>query len=80
VNLADPTQLLSVRQVQPGIDLYTAVVWHVWLKRKIRLAYLLDRRLPNTANYVVLFSTDLKQSAEDIYQLYRLRFLSWVHF
>jgi hypothetical protein len=29
VNLADPTQLLSVRQVQPGIDLYTAVVWHV---------------------------------------------------
>lgn len=74
VKLTEPSQLLWVCQVQPGIDLYTAVVWHVSLKRKIRLAYLLDRRLPNTTNYVVLFSTDLKQTAEDIYQLYRLRF------
>ena len=29
VDLAATTQVLWVRQVQPGIDLYTAVVWHV---------------------------------------------------
>jgi len=74
VNLVDPTHLLWVRQVQPGIELYTAVVWHVSLKRHIRLAYLLDRRQHNVTSYAVLFSTDIEQTAEDIYQLYRLRF------
>ncbi|PSB48570.1 IS4 family transposase [Cyanosarcina cf. burmensis CCALA 770] len=74
VNLAEPTQMSWVRQVQPGIELYTALVWHVSLKRQIRLAYLLDRRLPKTMSYAVLFSTDIQQSAEDIYRLYRLRF------
>jgi hypothetical protein len=58
VDLAAPTQLLWVRQVQPGIDLYTAVVWHVSLKRQIRLAYLLDRRQHQTTSYAVLFSTE----------------------
>jgi len=75
VELADPTQLSWVRQVQPGIDLYTTVVWHVSLKRQIRLAYLLDRRLPKTTSYAVLFSTDIEQTAEEIYRLYRWRFL-----
>lgn len=73
VKLAEPSQLSWVRQVQPGIELYTAVVWHVSLKRQIRLAYLLDRR-QQTTSYAVLFSTDIQQTAEDIYQLYRLRF------
>ncbi len=73
VKLAEPSQLSWVRQVQPGIELYTAVMWHVSLKRQIRLAYLLDRR-QHTTSYAVLFSTDIQQTAEDIYQLYRLRF------
>ncbi|KAM3090147.1 transposase, partial [Phormidesmis sp. 146-12] len=63
-----------VSQVQPSVDLYTQVVWHVSLKRQIRLAVLKDTRKPNKSGYVVLFSTDLTQSAEQIYRFYRLRF------
>jgi hypothetical protein len=74
LNLNDPSRLEWVCQVQPGIDLYTKIVWHVSLKRKIRLAYLLDHRKPNKPSYAVLFSTELEQSALEIYQLYRLRF------
>lgn len=74
VNLADPTRLTLVRKLQSGVELYTAVVWHISFKRKIRLAYLLDRRNPNKPSYSVLFSTDIDQSADDIYRFYKLRF------
>ena len=49
-------------------------MWHVSLKRKIRLAYLKDSRQPNKPSYIVLFSSDLNQTADDLYRLYRLRF------
>jgi IS4 transposase len=63
-----------VCQLQPGVDLYTQVVWHVSLKRQIRLAYLKDSRKAHKPSYVVLFSTDVHQSAQDIYRFYKLRF------
>lgn len=74
INLADPTRLTMVSELQSGVELYTAVVWHVSFKRKIRLAYLLDRRHPNKLSYAVLFSTDINQSADEIYRFYKLRF------
>lgn len=74
VNLTNPTGFEWVRQVQPGINLLTAVVWHVSLRRKIRLAYLKDCRNPNKTSYAVLFSTDLDQPAAEIHRLYQLRF------
>lgn len=74
VDLADPTRLEWVQEVQPGIDLYTQIVWHVSFKRNIRIAYLRDGRKPNKSSYVVLFSTDLDQPAVDIYRFYKLRF------
>ncbi|MBD2512311.1 transposase [Nostoc muscorum FACHB-395] len=74
INLADPTRLTMVSELQSGVELYTAVVWHVSFKRKIRLAYLLDRRHPNKPSYAVLFSTDINQSADEIYRFYKLRF------
>lgn len=74
VDLADPTRFTWVRQLQLGVDLYTQVVWHVSLKRQIRLAYLKDSRNPHKPSYVVLFSTDVNQSAEEIYRFYKLRF------
>ena len=49
-------------------------MWHVSLKRKIRLAYLKDIRKLNKPSYIVLFSSDLNQTADDLYRLYRLRF------
>ena len=74
VDLTNPSRFTWVRQLQPGVNLYTAVVWHVSLKRKIRLAYLKDSRKLNKPSYIVLFSTDLDQTADDLYRLYRLRF------
>jgi hypothetical protein len=74
VNLADPSRLTWVAQLQPNVDLYTAVVWQVSGKRKIRLAYILDRRDPQKTTYTTLFSTDLEQDPQEIYRFYGLRF------
>jgi DDE superfamily endonuclease len=74
VDLHDLTRLTFVASVQPELDLYTAVVWQVSLKRTLRLAYLLNRRHPERPCFVVLFSTDLEQDPQDIYRYYRLRF------
>ena len=50
------------------------MVFHVSLRRNIRLAYLLDRSNPQKPRFVVLFSTDVEQDPADIYKLYTLRF------
>lgn len=74
VELNTQARLTFVKSVQPDVDLYTATVFHVSLKRTIRLAYLLNRTHPNKPRFVVLFSTDLEQDPAEIYQLYSLRF------
>jgi len=74
VELAAQERLTFVKCVQPNVDLYTAVVFHVSLRRNIRLAYLLDRSNPQKPRFVVLFSTDVEQDPADIYKLYTLRF------
>jgi hypothetical protein len=42
VDLRDGSRLTPVRQLEPGLDLYTLVVWHVSLKRIIRIAAVVD--------------------------------------
>ncbi len=74
VDFADLRRFTQVAQVQPGVDLYTQVVWHCSLKRYLRLAVLQDTRKPGKVGLVVLFSTDLTQSAEQIYHFYKLCF------
>ena len=74
VDLTDLSRFTGVAQVQPGVDLYTQVVWHRSLKRQLRLAVLRDGRKPDKPGTVLLFSTDLTQSAEQIYHFYKLRF------
>jgi hypothetical protein len=80
VDFSDLSGLIWVKQLDDednqdnGIELYTQVVWHVSLKRKIRLVYLRDQRNPNKPAYALLFSTDLNQTPQEILKLYRLRF------
>jgi len=74
VELTAQERLTFVECVRPDVDLYTAVVFHVSLKRNIRLAYLLDRSHAKKPRFVVLFSTDVEQDPIDIYKLYTLRF------
>jgi hypothetical protein len=74
VDLSAPVGFEQVKEVQPGVMLYSALVWHMSLKRLVRLAYLQQQHPAGKISYVVLFSTDVEQSAWEIYQFYKLRF------
>lgn len=57
------------------VKIHQAIVWSVFLKRKIKVAYVefLNQGSP-TNRYAVYFSTDLELSAKNIYQYYKARF------
>ena len=74
VDLTDLSRFTFVQTLQPNVDLYTAMVWHVSLKRDIRVAYLIDRRHPKRVRTCLLFSTDVEQDPTQIVQFYQLRF------
>ena len=74
VNLRDIARLTFVREVETNVYLYTARVWHVSLKRNIRIAYLVDCRNPGKIGYALLFSTDTQLDTYDIYCYYKARF------
>ena len=73
VELADPSNLTFVCELESGDQLYTAVVWSVSLKRAIRMAYVC-RHKDGKRSYAVLFSTDLDIDPYDIYRYYTARF------
>jgi hypothetical protein len=60
-------------ELEPGVQLLTATVHHVSLKRVIGVVMLLDTRNAKP-RYVLLFSTDLNLSAHDIVRYYKARF------
>ncbi len=74
VDLQDGSRFTFVDTLQSKVDLYTAVVWSVALKRSIRVAYLLNHQDPKRPRFVVLFTTDVEQDAQDLCRLYPLRF------
>ena len=71
VDLQDRSGLAYVGLLEPGIELYTAVVNSPHFKRTFRIAYIYHRA---SDRYVVLASTDLAVEAQEIVRLYRLRF------
>lgn len=74
VDLSDLSRLTFVEQLEAGLNLYTAVVWHLSLKRQIRIAYLVDTRKAGKTGTVLLFSTDIELDAKLIVQYYQARF------
>ena len=74
VDLADVSRMSLVRELEPNLFLYDVVVWSLSLKRKVRLAYLLDSREPKRIGRVLLFSTDIHLDASDIFDFYKARF------
>jgi hypothetical protein len=74
VNLEDLRRLTHVQLLEVGLNLYTAVVWHVSLKRQIRLACLVDTRKAGKTGVTLLFSTDVKLDAKVMMQYYQARF------
>lgn len=74
VDLADLSRFTHLEQLEPQINLYTAVVWHVSLKRQIRIACLVDTRKVGKTGFVLLFSTDVDLDAKQLIKSYKARF------
>jgi DDE superfamily endonuclease len=56
------------------VHLYTALVWHVSLKRKLRVVVLVNRKDPHKPRYIVLASTDLELDGHKLVEFYVARF------
>jgi hypothetical protein len=56
------------------VHLYTAVVWHKTLQRRLRLVVLLNRKDPAKPRFIVLGSTDPELNGHKLIDLYVARF------
>ena len=65
---------LGTLEEKPHIHLYTALVWHVSLKRQLRLVVLVNRKEATKPRYIVLASTDLTLEGRRLVELYIARF------
>jgi Transposase DDE domain len=74
VDLSDLSRLELVTQPDPDIQLYTQVVWHISLKRQIRIVYLINISQPDKPRVALLFSTDTALAPERLHQYYKARF------
>lgn len=66
--------LTFIKEVQPGVKLYSLVVWSVSLKCKIRLACLSELQPNGKIKNILLFSTDIELTGEQILEYYQARF------
>ena len=74
VELTELSRWRSLGEVDTQLSLYTAIVWSVNLKRKIRVVYLLNCKHPQRPCYALLFSTDIELDPLQLYEAYRARF------
>ena len=65
---------LGTRAEEPHRHLYTAVVWHKTLRRRLRLVVLLNRKDPAKPRFIVLGSTDPELNGHKLLDLYAARF------
>ncbi len=65
---------LGTRPEEPHLHLYTAVVWHKTLKRRLRIVVLLNRKDPAKPRFIVLGSTDPNLNGHKLIDLYAARF------
>jgi len=65
---------LGTREDEPHLHLYTAVVWHKTLQRRLRVVVLLNRKAPAKPRFIVLGSTDPELNGHKLIDLYAARF------
>jgi len=65
---------LGTREDEPHLHLYTAVVWHKTLQRRLRLVVLLNRKDPAKPRFIVLGSTDPALNGHKLLDLDAARF------
>jgi len=73
VDFKDLRRFLYEGEIEKNLHLYSETVWHVSLKRKLRVLFLLNTSEAKS-RYILLFSTDLSLSGTEILELYKLRF------
>lgn len=56
------------------VHLYTAIVWHKSLKRKLRVVVLVNRKDPAKPRYIILASTDLELEGRQLVEYSGARF------
>ena len=59
---------------EPHLHLYTAVVWHKTLQRRLRMVILLNQKDPAKPRFIVLGSTDPELNGHKLVELYAARF------
>ena len=74
VGLTDLSRWQSLGKDDNDISLYTAIVWSVSLKRKIRVVYLVNHKHHKKLCYALLFSTDIDIDPIQLYEAYAARF------
>jgi hypothetical protein len=76
VDLSDLSRLELSGELDNGTKIYSQVVWHVSLKRKIRIIYLLDQQNPDKprVRVALLFSTDTTINPLRLHEYYKSRF------
>jgi IS4 transposase len=74
VDLNDLSRLDYICEVDENTHVYSKVPWHVTLKRRIRVAYLVNCQNPDKISAALLFSTDTEISPECLYAYYKARF------
>jgi hypothetical protein len=65
---------LGVMDDEPHLHLYTAVVWHKTLQRRLRMVVVLHRKDPAKPRFIVLGSTDADLHGRKLIELYASRF------
>jgi len=65
---------LGPRPEAAHVQLYTTLVWHVSLKRTVRVVVLVNRKNPAKPRYLVLASTALDLDGHTLVELYGARF------
>jgi DDE superfamily endonuclease len=76
VNFQDLHRVESLGTLEEAqhVHLSTAIVWHVSLKRKLRVVVLVNRQDPHKPRYIVLASTDLELNGRKLVEFYVARF------
>jgi hypothetical protein len=74
VDCQDLSRLKFVKQIKPGVSLYTLVVWSCCLNCQISLACISEVQANGKIKNTLLFSTDIHLPPEQIIEYYQARF------